>query len=828
MNRTTIDFGIDLGTTNSAIAVLRGTITDIIQNNDHNDITSSAVSLDKRGSLRVGSRAKNYLEREETGDDVYVEFKRRMGSAHQYTFKSANRSMLPEELSAEVLKSLRGDVQQRLGEVMQSAVITVPAAFQQNQCLATKKAGELAGLLQCPLVQEPVAAALAYGYQSEVSKSYWLIYDFGGGTFDAAIMKAEDGTIAVVNHGGDNYLGGSDIDWAMVEQIVVPELVDNYNLPDFSRGNRKWHTAFAVIKRAVESAKIQLSRSETAYLEDCRFKDADGEDIEIEDLKLTRNSLVSVAEPFIMRSIDISKRVLKEKNLGPSAIERLILVGGPTLAPYFRDILKTGLGIPLDFSVDPLTVVARGAAVFAGTQRVASAPNAKAAVGQFNIDLKYKPIGADVDPTVSGTVSGSAKESIEGFTIEFANEQTHWRSGKVPLKESGYFKVNLLGEKGCKNTYIIELIDKAGRKQTAVPDRISYTIGMAISEQPIINSIGVALANNEVAVFFKKGEPLPAKAKDVLRSTHAVRKGSNETIINVPVVEGEIELADRNRLLGKLLIKGVDVRRDVPAGSEIEVTLDIDASRILKAKAYIPILDEEFEAVIDYNKRSPDQKHLQQEYEVELARLNGLRNNALEVDVEKVDQVLDDVDDKRKLEALERLIDDAKADPDAANIAEKRLLEIKVSIDRAEDAMKWPSLVNQANQALDELDAMVAEHGNDDQKERAVEYRGQLEELIKQKRSVPLRRKIDQVHSLYREMLFEQPGFWLGYFNHMTEQQGKMKDQDAAERLIARGQEYIANGNVQGLRSVVVQLLGLLPDDVAEQIQRGYQSGLLK
>ena len=185
--------------------------------------------------------------------------------------------MMPEELSAEVLKSLRGDVQQRLGEDIQAAVITVPAVFEQKQCAATRKAGELAGFSQCPLLQEPVAAALAYGFQADVTKEYWFVYDFGGGTFDAAIMKAEEGNIHVVNHGGDNFLGGSDIDWAIVEQLIVPELVDNYNLPDFSRGNMKWRPALAKIKKAAENAKIQLSRSDTADLEICGIIDADGE-----------------------------------------------------------------------------------------------------------------------------------------------------------------------------------------------------------------------------------------------------------------------------------------------------------------------------------------------------------------------------------------------------------------------------------------------------------------------------------------------------------------------------------------------------------------------
>lgn len=827
MSRTTIDFGIDLGTTNSAISVLRGTIADIVKNNLDNDITPSAVYIDKRGSVRTGQTAKNRLEDEKAADDVYVEFKRRMGTAYNYEFKTAGVIKRPEELSAEILKSLRGDVQQRLEEEIQSTVISVPAAFEQKQCAATKKSAELAGLLQCPLVQEPVAAALAYGFQADLTKEYWLVYDFGGGTFDAAIMKAEEGTIMVVNHGGDNYLGGSDIDWSVVDQIVIPELLHNYNLPDFSRGNRKWRTALAKIKRAVEVAKIQLSRSETAYLENCWFKDAEGDEIEL-DLKITRNALTDIAEPIIMRSIDICKRVLKEKNLGPSAIERVILVGGPTLAPYFREILERGLGIPLDFSVDPLTIVARGASVFAGTQRIDGMKAPKAAAGQYEVDLKYKPIGPDEDPTIMGKVKPTSDSNVQGFTIEFVNQQTHWRSGKIPLKDNGKFKVNLVAEKGYQNFFAIELLDPLGRRQATVPDSLTYTIGLAISEQPVINSLAIALSNNEADVFFKKGEPLPAKATRVYRSTHAVHKGSEGHILNIPVVEGEIELADRNRLLGKLVIKGTDVRRDVPAGSEIEVTLLMDTSRIIRVRAYIPILDEEFEEIIDHNEASPDPVRLQREYDEELERLDSLRDKAENTNESKAIDLLSEVAESDELATIEGMIDAANADPDEAHRAEKRLLEIKVKIDRAEDALQWPALVTEANRVLEDLEALIEEHGTVNHRDRAEKLREQAGELIRHERAEPLRRNINRGMELYHEILFEQPGFWLGFFNHLLEQRHKISDQATADRLFNQGQVFIDDGNVQGLRSVVAQLLGLMPKDVAEAIQRGYESSLLR
>lgn len=825
MSRTTIDFGIDLGTTNSGIAVLRGTVADIIKNNDENDITPSAVFISKRTQY-VGRLAKNQLKKEEAADDVYIEFKRRMGTDYNYEFRSAGRVMRSEEVSAEVLKSLRGDVQQRLaGEDVRAAVITVPAAFEQKQCAATIKAGQLAGLNQCPLLQEPVAAALAYGFQADVTKEYWLVYDFGGGTFDAAIIKAEDGSISVVNHGGDNYLGGSDIDWAIVDQLIIPELTANFNLPDFSRSNKKWRTALAVVKMSVEAAKIQLSRSDSAFLEDIRFKDADGKDVELE-YKLTREALVGVAEPIILRSVEICKRVLQEKNLAPSAIEKVILVGGPTLAPYFRELLHGQLGIHLDHSVDPLTVVARGAAVFAGTQRIEAVAAPKAVAGQFAVDLKYKPVGADEDPTIRGEVRAGSGSSVEGLTIEFVNQGTHWRSGRVPLRADGRFKVNLLAEKGGQNTFGIELFDANGTKQVIQPDALTYTVGMAISEQPFCNAVAVALANNEKEVFFKKGDAYPAThTYRGFKTMHALRKGETGDMLRIPVVEGNEEKADWNRKLGELIIKGADIRRDVPAGSDIEVTLYAKGPGSLLAKAYLPLLDEEFEAVIDYKTKDTEARDLQGQFSAEVKRLDDLADKANEAGDDDAEAMIEKVPD---MDEVSDLLDAAKGDPDSANKAEKRLLEIRIQLDKAEDMLKWPALVSEANKALDELDALIDQHGNDHHREQAEQLRDQINELIEQRRSEPLRKKLEQVADVHREILFDQPGFWLGFFNYLVEEQSKMSDQRGAERLINQGRQCITRGNVQGLQNVVAQLLGLLPRDVAETIQRGYQSGVLR
>ena len=628
MNRTTIDFGIDLGTTNSAVAVFTGNHgepTKIIKNTtDGNDadITPSAVYINKKGDVRVGLRAKNRIIDEDTGGDVHIEFKRQMGTDHIYQFKSSGQSRKPEELSAEILKSLRADVQQRTGEVVEASVITVPAAFELHQCDATRKAAQLAGFKESPLLQEPVAAALAYGFQVDQEKAYWLVYDFGGGTFDAAIIKSEEGTIHVVHHGGDNFLGGSDIDWAIVEKLLAPRAAKEFGLTDFTRGNKKRKSAFDTLKRAAEIAKIDLSRNERATSETYKFTIDSGEKIEFE-FELTRNEVVGVAEPIILRSVEISKRVLKKKDLGKEAIKKVILVGGPTLAPYFREILAAKLGIPLDHTVDPLTVVASGAAVFAGTQRLNARHAAPAAIGEYQLELAkaFKPVGLDSAPMVGGKVSGASAQDFTGFTLELVNTKTQWRSGKVSLRPDGVFVANLHAEKGERNTFNVELCDASGRKQKIKPDTLTYTIGVGGDvEQPLINSMGIALGNNEYDKLLEKGRGLPLKATVDYRTIHPVRQGRSEDVCRIVVVEGEHEKADRNRFNGALEIRGDMIRRDLPAGSDVEVTLKMDESRILTVTAYVHTLDEDFAAKIEMKRHQPNPDDLKRDYEAEMKR----------------------------------------------------------------------------------------------------------------------------------------------------------------------------------------------------------------
>jgi molecular chaperone DnaK len=817
MTRTTIDFGIDLGTTNSAIAVLNGVTTEIIKNNADTDITPSAVSIDKKGATHVGQRARNKII--DAPDDAYVEFKRRMGTDNTYHFKSSGQKRKPEELSAEILKSLKGDVQQRKGEIVEAAVITVPAAFELHQCDATRKAAEIAGFKMSPLLQEPVAAALAYGFQVEQEKAYWLVYDFGGGTFDAAIIKAEEGTIHVVNHGGDNFLGGSDIDWAIVEHVLAPKLVHEFGLNDFVRGNPRWRQAFAILKRAAEIAKIEISRKEQETLETCTITDDEREEIEFE-CEVTRSEIINVAEPIVLRSVEICKRVLKEKNLGREGVEKVILVGGPTLAPYFREMLVSNLRIALDYSVDPLTVVARGAAVFAGTLKwIPAIPPQADGQNQdrgYAVELEYDPVGLESAPIVSGKVSHPSAQGFTGYALELVNTKTQWRSGKLALRPDGVFITTLPDVKrGERNIFGIELFDPGGRRQKTTPDTLSYTIGGKPTIN-LINSMGIALASNEYDRLFEKGRDLPAKEKRDYRTIVPIRQGQTGDVAKIPLVEGENDRADRNRLVGSLEIRGENIRRDLPPGSQIEVAIRIDESRIITVTAYVPQLDEEFAVKLNMKMHEPKPDALARDYAAEMARLRELKAKAANADDQTVPELLIGIEESPLMQEIAGSLAAAKSDPDAAAKCEKRLLELKLKLDEAADSLEWPVLVANARKELGYLNGIAEQHGNADQRRRAAKLAEEIDGFIRERHPDFLRKRISMVDDLWWEIISAQPFFWIKQLQSIEEQVDQMTDPVRAARLLDQGRDAISKGNIVGLQNVVRLLWELFPQKIVD------------
>ena len=828
--RQTFDFGIDLGTTNSAIAVLNGVTPKIIKNMLDDDITPSAVSLNKRQETLVGKSAKAKLA-QAGRTDTQIEFKRVMGTQQSFTFKSAGVTKLPEELSAEILKSLRADVQRALGEEPLAAVITVPAAFETHQTSATMKAAKLAGFSQVALLQEPVAAALAYGFQATGEKAYWLVFDFGGGTFDAALIKAEDGTVTVVHHGGDNFLGGSDIDWAFVEQVVLPKV--HAQNPDFTdwlnRANseEKARVGMEKLKAAAEAAKVTLSSANSTTL-DCSDIDAgNGSMIDCSDIELTREELLSAATPLIDKAIDISLRVLEEKGVPSSSVDRVILVGGPTKATYFRERLKERLPIRIDHSVDPMTVVACGAAIFAGTQKI-SGERAVAKAGILTIDLKYEPQGSSSEPTIGGRLLSKDITDFTGWKVRLSEGSSAWSSASLPVRKDGVFITKIKAEPGRRNVFAIEITDPNGSLIPSAPSSFTYTIGASSDGQPLINSLNIGLAENEVERVHEKGQLLPLKKKVARKILTVVplKAGDVNSKLKIPVVEGESDKADRNRYVGDLTISGEMIKRDLPTGTELEIELSIDQSRIIHLLAYIALLDEEFEAKIGQDIRKTtgdDPKVLQESLARELRRATKLKGALDDADKGAIDELTD-----KLVPSIESDLAAAEGgDTGACQKAEKTLLELQTKLDESEELAKWPLVRKELTQSLDMGEKMLKDDLIKDGEAEAM--RKLLEagkKALDNKRIHEAKDTYERIDAIYFRAMQDQPSYWLGWLRHSADNIGRFPDQGRAKQVITLGMQATQNGDIDALRNAVRQLWGMLPKATKEEFERGVGAGI--
>ena len=828
MSRQTFDFGIDLGTTNSAIALLEGVRARILKNGADNDITPSAVYYDKQGGHAVGQQAKNRMGGSGR-DNTQIEFKRMMGTKNTFRFRDANLEKLPEELSALVLMELRKDAERITGELPNAAVITVPAAFEAHQCSATMKAAELAGFAQAALLQEPVAAALAYGFQVNDSNAYWLVYDFGGGTFDAALIKAQDGSVAVIHHGGDNFLGGSDIDWAIVEQLVLPKLHDacpgSAEWLKFSGKPSDSSVNIFKLKRATEEAKIQLSQTISAEISFGNLKSADNSEIidsSETNITITREELIQVATPIIDRSIDICLKVLADKGLSASAVERMILVGGPTKAEYFRARLRERIGIKLDHSVDPMTVVASGAAIFAGSQKLTgNAP--KASVGVFALNLKYDPVGTEPEPVIGGRVSGTEEQSFLGWTVRLLEKESNWQSSAISLKKDGAFVTQIRAVAGRRNAYSLELRDATGALKQCTPTTFTYTVGAVAQGQPLINNLSIGLSDNTVEVLFVKGQSLPLRKRArTFRTIDQLKAGDAGSSIKIALVEGDHAKADRNRYVGDMIISGTKAKRDLPKGSEVEVEVRVDENRNIKLLVFIPTFNDEFEQKLDLRKHTADRRILRESFESEVRRFQLLQKKSHDTSPVLIERI-----EETEIPGLEALLERAAGDEAALEKFEQRLLDLKLAIDDIEASARWPKIEEELRSQMGFAEKLM-EGGMAKGADTTT-----LRNLIAEGEPIIIERRVEgavdltrRLNSAYFRIVENQPGFWVGSLKYLGTKLDVMTDRQKGERLLGLGQQAIQQGEVDALRSTVAQLWQLMPDEEQENYGRGIGAGI--
>ncbi|MCM3040545.1 molecular chaperone DnaK [Paenibacillus motobuensis] len=346
--------GIDLGTTNSCVAVMEGGEAVVIPNPEGARTTPSVVGFKKDGERIVGETAKRQAIT--NPDRTINSIKRHMGSNHKETIDS--KDYTPQEISAIILQKLKSDAEAYLGQPVTQAVITVPAYFNDSQRQATKDAGKIAGLEVLRIVNEPTAAALAYGMEKAEDHTI-LVYDLGGGTFDVSILELGDGFFEVKATSGDNNLGGDDFDQAIIDYLVA-EFKKDQGI-DLSKDK----AAVQRLKDAAEKAKKELSGVLTTTISLPFITVLDGVPQHLE-LNLTRAKFEELTEDLVERTMGPTRRALSDAGLTPADLDKVVLVGGSTRIPAVQEAIKKVTGKEPHKGVNPDEVVALGAAVQAG------------------------------------------------------------------------------------------------------------------------------------------------------------------------------------------------------------------------------------------------------------------------------------------------------------------------------------------------------------------------------------------------------------------------------------------------------------------------------
>lgn len=519
------------------------------------------------------------------------------------------------------------------------------------------------------------------------------------------------------------------------------------------------------------------------------------------------------AAPVLARTVELCRRALAEKNLGRGDIERVILVGGPTLSPFVREYLadpESGLGIALDHTEDPLTVVARGAAIFAGTQRYEAVSAPPVAHGGFALTLDYHPAGPDPDPLIRGSIG----PADHGLSIEFGNPESRppWRSGRVPVAPGGTFATRVLAERGRLNTFQVWLSDALGNRHQVGPDTFTYTVGAVQAEQPLIHSIGIGLADNTLLSLAPKGATLPVRCRAKLHTTTTVTPGVASGVIRIPILEGEQPRADRNRRVGCLEVRAQHISRPLPLGSDIEFIVEIDSSRLVTARAYVPMLDEEFDQVADLESETvPTHTELLGRVSEIRERLASLRSRQVKAGDPVAGMVLMQVDAAGRTETVEQRLAAALDDTDAAQGCDALVRELHVALDEAEDALQWPELVAKARSACADATDIVAAHGNADD---AVAMRATMlaiEDAIDTRDSTALRQHTNDLGRLIGQVLDRAGVLQVELFHQLAARRAEMSSPLHADRLIAQGYAALDRDDTAPLRPINSQLFALLP-----------------
>lgn len=809
--------GIDLGTTNSAVAVCEDGSARLVRNPRGEINNPSVVRVTEEG-LVVGAKARKFLHSD--AGNTFKEFKRLMGNRTPSKPDRHGKRWLPEELSAVVLKQLKEMAESQENCSFDKVVITVPALFELPQSHATAEAGRLAGFQQVELLPEPVASGLAAGWSETEAGKAWLVYDLGGGTFDASLLEARDGLLRVVGHDGDNFLGGRDIDRAIVEW-TLEQLQQRLGLHLDTQ-----HIHYPAVRRhlesAAENAKIRLSSTSHSLIE-LDF-DYSGENYEL-DLEFDRNQLEQLCQPLVQRSIDICLRLLRQHGLPREQLARVVLVGGPAHMPVIQQMVAQQLAPLAESEHDPMGLVAEGAARYAATISLgclSSSGPAQPSQREADLWLQFPSVCSELNPGLLGRVLDT---TLGLHRVEISRADGQWESGPLSVDSSGLFLTDLALKMGTKNQFQLRAFDRKGTLLDLHYSPIIIHHGLSISDPPLSRSIGVALADGSVRKFIERGTPLPAKRSFVQTTVETLLPNSTSTL-EIPIVQGERSQARFCRKVGHLQIEAGQLNQILPAGSAVEITIEVDRGGDLRARARLPEHNKLIEGVAQLLMENTSPAQLLHQAEGLNPRLSQLMQQAFrerdEATLKQLNPLADQL--QQSLRELARLQEE---DSDQCQRLSRNLIELEAELELVEARAQLAELLIECEHSYHSTAAMVSEYGNEADQRILDECAKQLESAIDSRRSTEVERLIERLNQLHHSVHRKSPYFWVDVFNYWSSYVHDAKNPKLANKLVEQGRAAIAKESYKELRRITNDLYALIPERLRHNTQyENYDSGI--
>lgn len=805
----TINIGIDLGTTNSSICYFdKGEVKIFKDPTSWKETIPSVVSF-RKDRIIVGQKAKEFIEK--SPQNTIGLFKRKMGTNENFPIKSLAKSISPIELSAHVLKELKSFVQDTSID-MNSAVITIPASFDTIQSNATKKTGEKAGFKEVVLLQEPIAASLAYANSTKdnLENTKWLVYDFGGGTFDVALLSIFDGEMKVLDHEGDNFLGGSDFDRLIIEKIIVPYLEKKYSfknlINELQNSTGKHNKTYYKLLYLSEQIKIQLSTKNSADIE-FEISDDSGDEREV-FFTITREEFEVLIRSQVKMTIDMIKKIITNNSLRTDDIDFILMIGGSTYIPYIRYYVEDTLKIKVNSSIDPTTAVAIGAAYYAGNKkRKLFKSKEKNINSHFKIKTGYEKSTQEDTQYLAVKVDGN----ISGYNYRIKREDGGFDSGLKKLENRISEDLPLV--KDNYNFFTLYIYDNNGN--TIQSESIEISHGKyTISGQPLPEDICIEVDDSgdktKLELIFKKNDTLPLK-KIITKDINKQIKTNSDDKIIINVLEGDSNsIKEANKSIGCIKISGDDIERDIFKGSDIEITLEISESRDVTVSAYVSMTDQEFKETFTPQNREVDIVSLSDDVGSLSKDLNdSLSFSKEDGDSEKTDELYKI---KSNIDKIEKEINDIDDD----NITDKRyqLEDKKRSI--AKDyysTIKDEKINKLKKEYLDlkvDVENLVIQYGDHSDQEYFKELIEKEHIYIKSNSILKILELLEELHAFNFQMLWVKPDFVKGFFSRLINESPLYKDDLRANILIEKGLKYLDKDNIGELADITKELLSLI------------------